>query len=71
MSETKDHLDNDFSDSLDQCVEAFWAKNPELKKGVLRDWYAGRIVSQDSNMAGLRAVSKWLSLPTEQPGGRT
>lgn len=57
-----DYLDHDFPDSLDQCVEAFWAKNPDLKKRVLRDWYAGRIVSQDSNMAGLRAVGKWLDV---------
>lgn len=57
-----DYLDQDFPDTLDQCIEAFWAANPDIKKRVLRDWYAGRMVSRDSNMAGLRAVSKWLNV---------
>lgn len=55
-----DYLDQDFPDSLDQCIEQFWADNPDLKKQVLRDWYAGSLVRQDTNMEGLRAVKKWL-----------
>lgn len=56
-----DLLANDFPDTLDTCIERFWNDNPELKKQVLRDWYNGGYVTAASNLAGLKAVSKWLS----------
>lgn len=53
--------DTDFPDALGECVEKFWADNTELRNRVLRDWYAGGRVTTDTNMAGLRAVDKWLA----------
>lgn len=47
-------------DVLEGCIEKFWADNPDIKKQILRDWYAGSLVRHDTNMAGLRAVGKWL-----------
>lgn len=55
-----DYLDMDYPDSLEQCVEKFWNDNPDLKKQILRDWYAGSLVRHDTNMAGFRAVRAWL-----------
>jgi hypothetical protein len=66
-----DLLTRDFpADTLEVCIEGFWAKNPELKRQVLRDWYNGGFVGQEANLAGLKAVSKWLSGPSLSNGDR-
>jgi hypothetical protein len=51
----------DFPDILEECIEKFWADNPVLRRNVLRDWYNGGRVTTDTNMAGLRAVRRWLA----------
>lgn len=55
---------------LEACIEKFWADNPELKRKILKDWYAGGYVSIVSNLAGLKAVSEWLDAAPVPNGDR-
>lgn len=45
---------------LEECIEKFWADNLILQRSILRDWYNGGRISTETNMAGLRAVDRWL-----------
>jgi hypothetical protein len=55
---------------LEPCIEKFWSDNPELKRHILKDWYAGGYVSTASNCAGLKAVSEWLNAAPLSNGDR-
>lgn len=57
-------------DNLEGCIEKFWADNPELKRNILKDWYAGGYVSTMSNLAGLKAVGEWLNAAPVSNGDR-
>lgn len=55
---------------LEACIEKFWSDNPDLKRRILQDWYAGGYVSTVSNLVGLKAVGKWLNAPAVSNGDR-
>lgn len=58
----------DFPDSLEVCIEKFWADNPDLKRAILRDWYNGDYVTGRTNLQGFKAMDKWLRA-SELPNG--
>lgn len=55
---------------LEACIEKFWEDNPELKRKILKDWYAGGYVSTMTNLGGLKAVGEWLNAQPESNGDR-